>query len=406
MDAYRDRLATALETAVRIYRAKIPPPTLLSSPDSVVLEPLSAAIRECCAFQAVAGHVLYSGGAGPILDAPLLAAQLFQRGESRNDPKDAVDWLLRVLTTRETRGLFKAAIWGFSLDEEVFLLDSCRLMPFETMSDSFMKSRITERAKPCYDGSVWLSHTYFDTPRVAFVKEVPHFPYIGTDGACFRRIAQLEDEARELWVLIESASIGHPLAIGCWFEYADRDLDIAEWQNAIAWILPEIHPHIARCTPASGTAIQDDLRRYTALPGGLRSDLLRSMNRFMLSQCRHQIIDRILDLTLAFEIAVSGNADQAPPSWKVSVRSTQLIGGVLKARQSNRQRINDLYRLRNKATHGSNLTGRDTSKQQTIVQDCSEIYRELLKSFLVLGAEPEWSTLELEPRTTGKATTH
>jgi hypothetical protein len=173
MDSDRNRLATALEIAVRLYRAKIPSPTLLSSPDSEVLEPLSAAIRECRAFQAVAGHVLYSGGAGPILDAPLLAAQLFQRGESRNDPKGAVDWLLRVLTTRETLGMFKAAIWGLSLDEEVTLSDSCRLMPFETMSDSFMKSRITGRARPCYDGSVWLSHTSFDMPRVAFVKEVP-----------------------------------------------------------------------------------------------------------------------------------------------------------------------------------------------------------------------------------------
>jgi hypothetical protein len=61
------------------------------------------------------------------------------------------------------------------------------------------------------------------------------------------------------------------------------------------------------------------------------------MNRFTLSQCRHQTIDRILDLALAFEIAVSGgDGDSAPPGWKVSVRSAQLIGGALKARQSNR----------------------------------------------------------------------
>jgi hypothetical protein len=124
------------------------------------------------------------------------------------------------------------------------------------------------------------------------------------------------------------------------------------------------------------------------------------MNRFMLSQCRHQVIDRILDLTLAFEIAVSGSADQAPPSWKVSVRSAQMIGGTLKTRQINRQKINDLYRLRNKATHGSNLKEHDASKQLTLVQNCSEIYRELLQSFLALGAEPDWSALELEPRIT------
>src|SRR5207253_964269 len=98
------------------------------------------------------------------------------------------------------------------------------------------------------------------------------FPYIGADCTCFRKIEELEQEARDIWVFIEAASIGHPLAIGCWFEYADRDLDIAEWQNTIAWILPEIHPHIPTCTPANVKAIQNDLLKYAALPAGLRSN--------------------------------------------------------------------------------------------------------------------------------------
>jgi hypothetical protein len=400
MENDRAILVSALEPALRTYRQKIPRPTLMSSPDRTVLEPISAAIRGCGTFQAVAGQVLYTGGAGSILDAPLLATQLFQQAEWSNDTEGAVDWLLRVLTTRRASALFKAAVWGVSLDHEVALSGSCRLMPFEVMPDSYMKGRITERAKPCYDGSVWISHSYFDTPRAAFVKEVPQFPYIGADGACFNTIAQLQQEARDLWVIIESVSIGHPLAIGCWFEYADRGLDLAEWQNAIAWILPEIHPRIMSCTPASAARIQDDLRRYAALPTGLQFDLLRSMNRFTLSHCRHQIVDRILDLTLAFEIAVSGDSEQsAPPGWKVSVRSAQLIGGLLKTRRSNRQKINGLYRLRNKATHGSRLQGRDAIKERIAIEECSELYRELLRSFFILGAEPEWNSLELEPRT-------
>jgi len=392
-------LTAALKNAVRAYRVKIPRPTLISSPDPTILDPLSAAIRECRAFQAVAGHVLYSGGAGPVLDAPLLSTHLFQRAEWKEEFDSAVEWLFRVLTTKETRGFFNAAVWGLSVDKEIKLSECRRVIPFEKLPDSFMKTRITERAKPCYDGSAWLSHTYFDLPRVAFVEDVETFPYIGTDGACFRKIAQLEYETRDLWVIIEAASVGHPLAIGCWFEYADRDLDLAEWQNTITWILPEIHPRISKITTVSGVAISQDLSAYKSLPNNLQVDLLRSMNRFTLSQCRHQITDRILDLTLAFEIAVSGKSDQAPPSWKVSVRSAQLIGGTLQVRQSNRKKINDLYRLRNKATHGSNLKDHETAKQQGIVGDCSELYQKLIQSFLTFGAEPEWDAIELETRT-------
>jgi hypothetical protein len=45
-------------------------------------------------------------------------------------------------------------------------------------------------------------------------------------------------EARELWVLIQAASVGHPLAVACWFEYADRDLEYSEWENSFTWRRP------------------------------------------------------------------------------------------------------------------------------------------------------------------------
>lgn len=398
MGADRDRVTATLKDAVSAYRAKRPRPTLLSSPGPDILDPLSAAIRKCRAFEVVAGHVLFSGGSGPVLDAPLLSTHLFQRAESNEEYESAVEWLFRLLSTREARGSFTAAVWGLSIDKETQLTEFSRIVSFDQLPKSFMKSRIIERARTCYDGSAWLSHTYFDAPRVALLVDVPAFPYIGTDGACFQKIAQLECETRDVWVTIEAASVGHPLAIGCWFEYADQELDLANWQNTVTWILPEIPPRISAFTPASGARIFEDLRAYKSLPDNHRSDLLRSMKRFTLSQCRYEIIDRILDLTLAFEIAVSGKSDQAPPSWKVSVRSAQLIGGALPMRQANRKKINDLYRLRNRATHGANLKGREMTTQQEIVRDCSELYQKLIQSFLALGAVPDWDAIELESR--------
>jgi hypothetical protein len=300
----RDILIDALENAARAYREQSPPPSLLSGPDSTVIDPLSAAIRRCAAFQSVAGHVLFSGGSGPVIDAPALASKLFSgrerwNGERREqDIPSAVDWLLRLLATREAPGIFKAVIWGISIDEEVSLVDSSRLMPFSALPDSYMKGRISERAKPCYNNSVWVSHTYFDVPQAAFLKEVPNFPYIRTDFASFDVIKQLEMEARDFWVLIQAAAVGNPLVIGCWFEYADRELEFAEWENTLGWILPEIPPHVARCTPADLNVIQANLRNYIAFPTNLQSALLRSMKRFVLSQCRHGMIDRVLDLAL------------------------------------------------------------------------------------------------------------
>jgi hypothetical protein len=103
------------------------------------------------------------------------------------------------------------------------------------------------------------------------------------------------------------------------------------------------------------SALQAVLGSYDPLPEDQRARLFRSMERFRLSQSRQEEIDRVLDLALAFEIAVSEKGDNAPPSWKVSVRAAQLIGGPLAERKENRTRVSALNELRNQATHGGTL---------------------------------------------------
>jgi hypothetical protein len=393
-------LVGALENAARTYAEMNPHPTLLGSdPDSSVIAPVASAIESCPAYQSVAGHVIFSGGSGPVLDSHGLAVRLFSRGVRWGDDiPGAVDWLLRLLTTREAKGLFKAAIWGLGLDQEVALTSTSRLMPFAALPDSYMKGRISERAKPCYDGSVWMTQSYYDAPLAAFVEEVPNFPYIGADGACFRIMNELVWEAHELWVLIQAASVGHPLAVACWFEYADRDLEYSEWENALTWLLPEIPPHVKRCSPADIKGIQANIANYLRLSPSRRSTLLRSMERFRQSQCRSKAIDRVLDLALAFEIAVSEKGDNAPPGWKVSVRSTQLIGGALKERKHNRATISALYELRNQATHGGTLKAKAVKKPvDEILKENSELYLLLMERLLALRLKPDWKAVELEP---------
>jgi hypothetical protein len=361
---------------------------------------LSKAISECETFKSVAGDMAYTGGSGPILTADLLAGYLFSKGENGNTT-EAVQWLLRMLETREATGLFKVAVWGLSIDEELTLEDSSQIVSFTALPTSYMKDRILERAKGCYDSSVWLAHNYFDKPGVAFVTKIPNFPYISSDGAPFVKVAELQKKAREFWVFVQAAAVGHPLAIACWFEYEDQSIDFNQWQNSIAWILPEIHPRVAKSTAVSAKAIQASLQSFSALPAEVRKRLLRSMERFELSQCRYAIVDRILELTLAFEIAVSGpSRTEGAISWKVSVRSAQLVGGALAKRKSTRDAVNSLYRLRSRATHGGDLSKSDQAELEEILSLCRSIYSELISSFLTLNKEPEWESLELEARST------
>jgi hypothetical protein len=94
--------------------------------------------------------------------------------------------------------------------------------------------------------------------------------------------------------------------------------------------LPEVVPHVQSHVAVDATTLKKHADALWKLPPDLRRKLLRSMERFVLSQCRPQTGDRALDSVIAFETAVSGGkGDNAPVNWKIGVKAAQLIGGTL-----------------------------------------------------------------------------
>ncbi|NVO12904.1 MAG: hypothetical protein HXX10_02600 [Rhodoplanes sp.] len=392
-------LRTALEAVSKDYKRQEMKRTLLGGgPSDGAVATLVTAIERCNAYRAIAGKVLFSGGSGPVIDAHGLAVRLFDKGvHFTDDVEGAVSWLMRLMTTRETTGLLKAAFWGLRVDHDVSLAQSARLTPFDALSDSYMKRKILDRANPCYDGSQWLLQTYYNRPTAALVETLQEFPYIRSDAAAFGVMNNAICRIDEISILLQACCIGHPVAIACWFEYADKELEWAEWENSLTWLLPEINPSVKLAIPVDCDRIVASINSYGRLEGEQRSRLLRSMERFRLSQSRKQEIDRVLDLALAFEIALSDQGDNAPPSWKVSVRTAQLVGGPVALRSQNRQSIASLYELRNQATHGGSLKPRGGKIVDAILQGAFALYVSAIGKLLDLGTKPDWKIVELEP---------
>ena len=182
-------------------------------------------------------------------------------------------------------------------------------------------------------------------------------------------------------------------------------LEYAEWENTFSWLLPEVHPRVERGPLVDSSQVRINVANFDALCPDRRADLLRSMDRFRLSQCRRKPIDRVLDLTLAFELAVSGaNGEFSPPSYKVSVRAAQAIGGMLPERQKHRASIAKLYTLRNQATHSGRLKPKAGKDPDDVIDACSVIYRKLMTRLLTIKAAPDWQAIELEALPTVVAT--
>ncbi len=405
----RTILIAALKQAVEAYRQRYPIPTLLGpGPTSEMLDDLGKAIERCNSYQVVAGKVLFNGISGPIITSAFLAPRLFDRlgrwnaqNKSEEDFVGAADWLIRILTTETTEGRFKVAVWGLSVDKDLTIARHSRIMPFDALANTDMKRRILDRAKVGRGDVVWLSQNYYGIPSVAVETVVKDFPFIGADGACFARIAELNMTTKKFWSFTQGATVGRPLAMCSWFDYSDQDFEISEWEKWADWLLPEMHPRITSLVSVQASAIKNNWKDYLVLPGEMRSDLLRSIDRFLLSQCRQHAIDQVLDLALAFEIAVGGGrGDNAPASWKVGVRSSQMIGGALAVRQTYREHLNGLYRFRSRATHGGRMDANERAQLEVIVNECSKIYVGLIQSFLRFRAKPDWREIELEPTST------
>jgi hypothetical protein len=401
----RDILLTALRPALEAYNNKTAGSTLLGrpKPDAEILTPVTDAIERCAAFQAVKGHALFTGRLGLEIEAAEMASHLVDAAipdPAADQIDDAVAWFLRVLTTRETTALLHAAIWGISVEHEIPLPNGAHLVPFAGLPDSYLKSSIEHRSTNYTDMFPWFNSRFHELPRAAYIQRIPGFPHINPDiGTAYLALDTTAAEAVECWTVIQATSVGHPLAISYWMEYEDRSLLLEEWKMRESWSLPEIPHFIKLFRPVDADVLRTDLANYQRLPGAMRADLLRSMKRFTLGQCRKEVVDRILDLALAFEIAVSGGDQNLPVSWKVSVRTAQLVGGSVESRKRNREAVSDLYALRNKATHGSSLASVADQEQATTIETSYAIYGKLIRCLLSLGNKPIWNNIELEPRT-------
>jgi hypothetical protein len=395
----RDILVPALEAALVRWEEWQRGKSILGSypPGDAILAPLSAAIEKCDVYRRVAGHSLFSGYSGVVLHAPSLALPLLLRADRAGfGPDAAADWLIRMLETRMADGVFIVVIWGLSVDREVTIANEMKLVPFDRLSHSYLKRRIEERAeftkRQGWDQAVWLSHDFYDVPGAAIVRRVPKFPYIGSPAESFGRLAKLTAEAQAPVYFLQACGAGQPLVSGSWFEYEDKDLDFNEHENHLALSMPEIVPHIQSHVSVDPDAVARDAAALWALPSEWQDDLLRSMERFTLSQCRRLIVDQALDLAIAFEIAMRGSGQKA------AVRSAQLIGGPLPRRQDNRVAIAELFNIRNKGAHGSSLKASEQRNYEAVLKDARDTYRAALACFLALGARPDWDALELEPR--------
>jgi hypothetical protein len=211
-------------------------------------------------------------------------------------------------------------------------------------------------------------------------------------------LARLDAETKDLLAFLQASLTGQHIVAASWFYYEDTELDFNSHENHLSWCVPEVEPVVYRHILVKAEAVAGAMESFLKLPGDYQKKIIRSAERFTLSQCRHRAADKILDLAIAFEMLTSSEGEYAPPGLKVAIRSAQVIGGSLEHRQNVRKALGSLYSLRNKATHGGFLKAAEITEQEALLIECGHYYRALVDSLLGLGEPPDWAVFDLEPR--------
>ncbi len=386
------RIMEALSTSLKRWRVRHPEKIhVFEEGTKDATAELKAVLASTRLLKATAGKMVYvSGWAREVADYTYVYSLLDRA--SRVGPEKAINWLYRVLNSRNVSARVVAALWGLAVSRSVTLSKNVKLLPFSKVPTSENKSSIVSSSYELGDEECWLDYFNHELPGAALVIRTDHFPYIGEEGEAYEKRQSLEAQVHQVISLLEGIATGSPIVSAYWFDYENDEIEIGHDDENFAWHHAEVMPAVRRPEISPSREIAKHVTRFYALPENMRSNLMRSMKRFSLSQCRHELVDRILDLVLAYEIAATiHSGDNIPASWKVSIRPALIIGGTLEERQSNRNLLAGLYKLRNKGTHGGALKA--TNRQ--VIERATKLFPQFMKAMIEAGQKLDWSAIEL-----------
>jgi hypothetical protein len=159
-----------------------------------------------------------------------------------NKASRGTEWLLRILSTRESSGFYCAPIWGLAVDAEVEIGAGARLVPFDHLPDTFMKGRIQHHAEGQWNNTVWQSPSCYDRPAAAIIRRMNSICYIGNPETPFAQLDVAQNDLNDQLAFLQASAAGAPLVASSWFEWENTDLDFNNFENYMNWHLPEVVP--------------------------------------------------------------------------------------------------------------------------------------------------------------------
>ncbi|MFH0992406.1 MAG: hypothetical protein V1799_20590 [bacterium] len=381
--------------------SKIPPQYHENILNALLADSLSKELISQPEFAKGHGYSIWLGDSGTGL-TPVMAAQVLIRRTSRtSDPKEAVDWLNRVLATKEADGKIILALWGILVEQPIHFNEELSLIAFSDVTPSHNKKVILDSAST-YPIGVFQPFP-FRSPSAALTAKIHVNPFIQpSELAGLPPQGPLpQHEMLELARLsLNCVGTATAIAAASWFQFDDPDIQDAVLFSGISTRIGLKHDILfIKDSNIEIEEAQKVVRSVLRLSGDVAKRTKISLQRFDRA-CRHfDLNDKALDLAIALESLLTEDAGEN--NFKVGLRAALLSADNPKEQIRARYLVNGLYKIRNKVVHRGYALKEVTIKEKKIptsevINESVKIVAQVIKTIAEKGIIPDWHEYELE----------
>ena len=327
---------------------------------------------------------------------------LLRRALRHSSPEEALDWLSQVLATTQATGKTIDALWGVSVDGEIQLTPSVKILRFEQTPECPQKQWITGNRFDLFS----IGHILkLMPPSSALVMERCIKNPIRENKETGEGITEEINEAHKLLgdISLILTAIGPRAVIsaGRWSVFDDPNLQEALIGYSKMGGSPEILPSRPLDYPVLDSVEAKRLvPSYLALTGEAKNKVRVALQRLNQAQLRHGLGDQAVELATAFETLLGdGNTEM---THKIRVRSARMIGGSGQQWKKNSDIVNSMYSLRSKMIHtgsvdigGKERIAGELISRSDVTSAAIGICAAIIRIVIDRGTIPDWSIFDI-----------
>jgi len=324
---------------------------------------------------------------------PRYFATRFLRFACERGTDGALDWVAKVLGTKEAAALCVRHVYGLKVEKNVWFGDGrVRLIAFEHLPASDHKT--AEKAK----GISWVDGPYpTEMPAsAALVSDVMVRPFFSSSAASAKAESVLLDGLTGLENIASAlaVAVGKPVLPGDgWAEYVDRDLEAVRSGRGSMTAREDVRSRFVFDHPFDASSVKAHIEAYIDLPRPAYDIVTIASKRFNQAMRRLSPADKVIDAGVGLEALLGDSEDHGEIIERLSRRAALLIGGDLEQKKGTKNAIKKFYRMRSAAVHTGRLPAR--KKTDEIISEGLSLGLDIIRKVTALGDLPPWEQWEL-----------